>query len=109
MTKVIRKKRKFIANKMTNLTVTNVGLVKLKQNEHFIINFLGRTNEVCAMNWGLYATSSINKRLKEQDCITYLTRNAFKKKFIMIVHKKKKKFFHDYCEKEKIEIIRIIR
>ena len=109
MTKIIREKRKFIANRKTNLSVTNVGKIKLNKNEHFTINFLNKANEVCAMNWGLYATSSINKRLKDQGCITYLTQNFFKKKFIMIVHKNKKVNFRNYCRKEKIKIIKIIK
>ena len=64
MTKIIRKKRKFIANKKTNLTVTSVGRIKLRKNEHFSINFMDKVNDVCAMSWGLYATSSINKNSK---------------------------------------------
>ena len=42
------------------------------------------------MDWGLYATSSINKRLKNQSCITAIVINSYKKKFIMIIDKKKK-------------------
>ena len=109
MTKIIRKKRKFIANRKTNLSVTNVGRIKLNNNDHFTINFLKKSNEVCAMSWGLYATSSINKRLKDQGCITYLTQNIFKKKFIMIVDKNKKSIFRNYCKKEKIKIIKTIK
>jgi|TARA_X000000950_G_C13577781_1_gene522210 hypothetical protein len=109
MTKIIRKKRKFVANKKTNLTVTSVGRIKLRKNEHFSINFMDKVNDVCAMSWGLYATSSINKRLKKQGCITYLTQNASKKKFIMIVHKNKKMNFQSYCKREKIKVIKIIK
>ncbi len=109
MAKFIKKKRKFIANKITNLSVTNVGKIKLKSNEHLEINFLqNKENEVCAMDWGIYATSSINKRLKNQNCSTYLTKNVYKKKFIMIVQNNKKKHFKDYCKKEKIKIIKKI-
>ena len=109
MIKIIKKKRKFIANKNTNLIVTDVGTIKLKNNEHLTIKFLNKKNEVCAMNWGLYATCSINKRLKEQGCVTYLTQNIFNKKFIMIVLKNKKTNFLNYCKKEKIKVIKIIK
>ena len=30
-----------------------------------------KKNEVCAMNWGMYATSSINRRLKKQNLFNF--------------------------------------
>jgi len=109
MAKLFKKKRKFTANKKTNLVVTHVGKIRLKKNEHFTINFLNKNNEVCAMDWGLYATSSINKRLKNQSCITAIVTNSYKKKFIMIIDKKKKKQFQKYCKSEKLRILKVIK
>ncbi len=103
------KKRKFLANAKTGLYVTNIGKISLKNNQHCTIRFLKKENEICAMNWGMYATSSINKRLKNQGCLTLLTENMYKKKFIMIIDKKKKSLFNKYCKKEKIKILKIIK
>ena len=52
------------------------------------------------MNWGMYATSSINKRLKNQGCLTLLTENMYKKKFIMIVDKKRKVYSINTAKKK---------
>ena len=46
-------KRKFVANKKTNLIISNVGEISLGTNEHLTINVLNKKNEICAMNWGL--------------------------------------------------------
>ena len=105
----LAKKRKFLANSKTGLYVTNVGKIHLKKNQHCSIQFLKKENEICAMNWGMYATSSINKRLKNQGCLTILTENMYKKKFIMIVDKNKKNLFSKYCKKEKIKVLKIIK
>ena len=104
-----KKKRRFLANPKTNLYVNDVGNISLKKNDHLTINFLKNQNEICAMDWGMYATSSINKRLKEQGCSTVLTKNKSNKLFIMIVNKKKKRLFSKYCKKEKIKIIKWIK
>ena len=101
-----KKIRKFIVNKKTNLIVSDVGEISLKNNEHLTINVLNKKNEICAMNWGFYATSSINSRLKKEGFITALTKNSFNKLFVMIVHVKKRKQFSKYCKKEKIKVVK---
>ena len=73
----------FIANKKTNLVLSDVGEVILKNKEHLTIKVLNKKNEICAMNWGLYATSSINNRLKNEGFITALTKNSFNKIFFV--------------------------
>ena len=100
-----RKIRKFVVNKKTNLILSDVGEVSLKNNEHLTINVLNKKHDICAMNWGLYATSSINSRLKREGFITALTKNSMNKLFIMIVDKKKRKQFSKYCKKEKIKVV----
>ena len=101
-----KKVRKFVANKKTNLVLSDVGEVVLKNKEHLTIKVLNKKNEVCAMNWGLYATSSINSRLKNEGFITALTKNSFNKIFLMIVDKRKKSIFSKYCKLEKIKVIK---
>ena len=104
-----KKKRKFLVNPKTNLYVNDVGSISLEKNDHLTINFLKKQSGICVMDWGMYATPSINKRLKDQGCLTALTKNISNKLFIMIVNKKKKKSFFKYCKKEKIKVIKWIK
>mgnify|MGYP001182828789 CR=1 FL=1 len=99
-------KRKFVANKKTNLIISNVGEILLGTNEHLTINVLNKKNEICTMNWGLYATSSINSRLKKEGFLTAFTKNSFNKFFVMLIDKKKIKNFKNYCKVEKIKVIK---
>ena len=109
--KVIKKKiRKFVANKKTKTVLSDVGRVILREKELLTIQIHNqKKNEVCAMNWGMYATSSINRRLKKQNLLTVITKNKMNKIFIMIVDYKRKKFFNEYCKKESLKIIRWIK
>tara|TARA_B100000965_G_scaffold32366_1_gene23932 strand:- start:18209 stop:18541 length:333 start_codon:yes stop_codon:yes gene_type:complete len=99
------KKREFIANKKTNLKLKDVGRIVLKEKEHLTIQINNKKNEVCAFDWGMYATSSINNRLKREGFKTFVVKNINKKIFIMLVDKKKIKNFMSYINKEKINII----
>ena len=101
-----RKKREFVANKKTNLIVSDVGKLLLKNNEHLTIQVANKKNEICAMSWGLYATSSINHRLKKEGFKTFLVKNSLNKLFIMLVDKRKTKQFKRYLLKEKIKILK---
>ena len=99
-----KKKRKFIANKEKNLIVNNVGKIVLKKKDHLTIEINKKKNEICAFEWGMYATSSINKRLKKEGFKTFLVKNNYKKFFIMLVDKKKMKSFNSYLLSEKSKI-----
>tara|TARA_E500000178_G_scaffold356577_1_gene435650 strand:+ start:1571 stop:1903 length:333 start_codon:yes stop_codon:yes gene_type:complete len=103
------KKRKFIANKKTNLLVSDVGKIILQSREHLTIETKKRKNEICAMEWGFYLTPSINQRLKKQNFEVYLVKNKNKKKFIVSVLNNKKKAFHQYAKKEGFVSIRKLK
>ena len=100
-----KKIRKFIANKDTNVILSDVGKIILNKNEHLTIQANNKKNEICMMEWGLYATSSINNRLKKEGFETALVKNSFNKFFIMIVDNNKKKIFFKYCKKESIKVV----
>ena len=102
----IKNKRKFLVNKKTNLKVTDVGKIILRKNEHLTIEVSKKKNEICGMNWGLYITSSINQRLKNEGFETVLVKNSYKKLYVMLVLKSKIKSFKKYISKEKIKIIK---
>ena len=64
-----------------------------------------KKNEICMMEWGLYATSSLNNRLKNEGFKTALVKSSFNKLFVMIVDNKKKNQFIKYCKKESLKVI----
>lgn len=103
------KKREFIANKITKIKLKDVGRVVLKEKEHLTIQANNKKNEVCAFNWGMYATSSINNRLKKEGFRTFIVKNIYKKIFIMLVDKKKLKNFKGYIKSEKIKIFKELK
>ncbi len=103
------KKREFIANKKTKLKLKDVGRIVLKEKEHLTIQINNKKNEVCAFNWGMYATSSINNRLKKEGFKTFIVKNIYKKIFIMLVDKKKLKNFKRYIKSEKIKVFKELK
>lgn len=103
------KKRKFIANKNTKIKLKDVGRIVLREKEHLTIQINNKKNEVCAFDWGMYATSSINNRLKKEGLKTFIVKNINKKIFIMLVDKKKLKNFKTYIKSEKIKIFKEIK
>jgi hypothetical protein len=103
------KKREFIANKKTKLKLKDVGRIVLKEKEHLTIQINNKKNEVCAFDWGMYATSSINNRLKKEGFKTFIVKNIYKKIFIMLVDKKKLKNFKRYIKSEKIKVFKELK
>ena len=103
------KKREFIVNKKTKLKLKDVGRIVLKEKEHLTIQTNNKKNEVCAFNWGMYATSSINNRLKKEGFKTFIVKNIYKKIFIMLVDKKKLKNFKSYIKSEKIKVFKELK
>lgn len=101
-----KNRRSFLANEKTNLLVRNIGKISLSNKEHLTIEVNKKKNEICAFDWGMYATSSINNRLKKEKLKTFLVRNSYKKLFIMLVDTKKIKSFKKYISSEKIKIIK---
>lgn len=103
------KKREFVANKQTKIKLKDVGKIILKKKEHLTIEVNRKKNEICALDWGMYATSSINNRLKKEGLRTFIVKNIYKKIFIMLVDKKKLKNFRSYIKSEKIKILKELK
>ena len=78
----------------------------MKKKEHLTIQVNKKKNEVCAFDRGMYATSSLNGRLKKEGLNTFLVKNNYNKYFIMLVDKTKIKNFKKYLLKEKSKIIK---
>ena len=100
-----KRPRKFVANKKTNLILSDVGKITLNKNEHITIQTKNKKHDICAMNWGFYATSSLNRRLKLQGFKTFLVKNFYNKLFVMIVENRKKNLFKKYCKQESLRIV----
>lgn len=103
------KKREFVANKQTKIKLKDVGKIILKKKEHLTIEVNRKKNEICALDWGMYVTSSINNRLKKEGLRTFIVKNIYKKIFIMLVDKKKLKNFRSYIKSEKIKILKELK
>ena len=81
----------------------------MKKKEHLTIEVNRKKNEVCAFDWGMYATSSINNRLKREGLKTFIVKNISKKIFVMLVDNKKTKNFKEFIKREKINIIKELK
>ena len=103
-----KKKRSFIVNNKTNLKIKNVGKISLLNKEHLTIEVNKKKNEVCAFDWGMYATSSINKRLKKEKLKTFIVKNKEKKFFIMLVDTRKMRIFNKYLISENLKVVKIL-
>jgi len=107
--KLIKKKtiRKFSVGKR-NLVLKDCGQIYLNDNEQ--VTFVKKKSEfdIVKKNWGYYATPSINKRLKNFNFRTYITKNSNNYINVMIVHKEKIKYFKKYLKVESMIILKEI-
>ena len=56
----------------------------------------------------MYATSSINKRLKKEKLKTFIVKNKEKKLFIMLVDVKKMRIFNKYLVSENLKVLKTL-
>tara|TARA_B110000027_G_C15933800_1_gene218129 strand:+ start:177 stop:515 length:339 start_codon:yes stop_codon:yes gene_type:complete len=104
--RVVKKKRIFQPNKKKRLFLNHVANINLKNNE--LVTFVDNNHEydVVKKAWGYYATPSINKRLVNNNFLTFLVKNRVTSDlFIFLVQKNKVKLFKDYIKKENIKIV----
>ena len=104
--RVVKKKRIFQPNKKKRLFLNHVENINLKNNE--LVTFVDNNHEydVVKKAWGYYATPSINKRLVNNNFLTFLVKNRVTSDlFIFLVQKNKVKLFKDYIKKENIKIV----
>lgn len=106
MRKYIKKKpRKYKVGVSENIIIKDFGKIKLNKNEQ--ISFIGNKGlfDFCKKDWGFYATSSINKRLRNNKFETYLVKNIFNNIYLWVVEKNKRRSFLRYLNEENHEII----
>lgn len=100
-----KKPRIFLVSKKNKIFLKDVGKIYLNNNENLtFITENKKKHEICKKDWGFYATSSINNRLKKEGFKTALVK-THNKYFIMIVDSIKKKSFKTYCKKEHITVV----
>ena len=96
--KIKKLNRSFLVGDKKNIKITHVGNLRLKNNEQITILFKNSEYDFIKKNWGFYATSSINKRLKDQGFVSCLVKNKNKKIYLMVIHKTKINEFKKYCK-----------
>jgi len=103
--KINKKKRNFEVGRGKKITIKDVAKIYLKHNEQvtFMTSNQGK-HDVTRKDWGLYATQSINSRLKKK-FKTALVINPLKRVFIMLVERNKIKNFKRYCKQENQKVL----
>ena len=104
--KLLEIPRKFIVGKSQDIEMLDCGKIELEDNE--MISFVtieGCEYDVCAKDWGFYATPSVNGRLVREGFITALVKNTFDQYYVMLVDKNKVDSFNNYVEKENLILV----
>lgn len=104
--KLTENPRKFFADKLKTIEISDFGKLVLEPNEMISFETLsGKGLDFSRKNWGYYATPSINDRLKREGFKTALVRNANNQVYIMVVDTDELDSFHEYLETEKNSIV----
>ena len=104
--KIIKKKRVFQPTKNKKIFLKHVANIDLKNNE--LVTFIDKNDEydVVKKSWGYYATPSINKRLANNNFLTFLVKNkATNDLFIFLVKKNKVQLFENFKKKNNYKIV----
>ena len=102
----IKKRNRIFEAGITKIKIKDCGLIQLKNNNQITFKSGKSEYDVCKKDWGYYATSSINGRLKKFRFRTFIISNDQKKIFIFLVHNNRMKLFKNYLKKEKNFIIK---
>ena len=87
--------------------ITETMMVELSHNEQIVFHDDNEFNyDFVKKDWGYYATSSINDRLKKNGFLTCLVSNKNNKIFLLVVKENSTNEFRYYLEKENMKIIR---
>ena len=100
-----RKPRIFKVGFDNSFTVKDFGRIKIKNNEQITFIHNKKKYDFGTKDWGYYATSSINKRLKESGYKTFLVKNILNRIYVMAVDKNKIKEFEKYLKNENQRIL----
>ena len=103
----IKKKKRNFKTGITDIVITHVADLKLKNDELVTFKVNKKTEyDVTRKNWGFYSTPSINKRLLKFGFDSALTHNPYYGTyFMMIVEKNKKKAFMKYLKSQNMTLI----
>lgn len=99
--------RVFSVGSKQDIHISDCGRIYLEPDEQ--ITFITKEDkeyDVTAKNWGYYATSSVNGRLKNMGFKTALVKNLHGLYYIMIVDLSKMREFKSYLNDENNEIER---
>ena len=104
--KLEKKDRKYQGSTTDDSLMTDCGRLYLEPNEMItLVNRHGKKYDVCAREWGFYATPSVNSRLANEGFSTALVENSSGKIFVMVVDDAAKEEFFRYLEKESSKVI----
>jgi SAM-dependent methyltransferase len=95
-----------VGNLSHQLTIADFGTIELDDNEQ--ISFTtesGGEHQVIKKDWGFYATSSLNYRLKNFGIRGCLVKNILGRLFLMLVEEKKVNEFLKYLELDNQKIV----
>jgi hypothetical protein len=104
--KLLEIPRKFIVGKSQDIEILDCGKIELDDNE--MLSFVtseGCEYDVCAKDWGFYATPSVNGRLVREGFKTALVKNSLNQYYVMLVDINKLESFNNYTEKENLIIV----
>lgn len=105
--KIKKLKRRFKVGIKKDIEIKHIANIYLNSNEQ--VTFFSkkkREYDFVKKDWGYYATSSINSRLKKFNFLTCLIKNKLiKKLFIVVVYKEKLNLFRKYLKKEKLKVV----
>ena len=104
--KLEKEDRKFKGSGTDDSLTTDCGRLYLESNEMItLVNLHGKEYDVCAREWGFYATPSVNSRLVNEGFSTALVENTSGKIFVMVVDDAEREKFFRYIEKESSKVI----
>ena len=97
--RIKKSKRVFKPNKNSKIEITDCGKIYLKNNEQVTFIFNKKNYDFCQKNWGFYASSSINSRLKKEGFKLGLFKNKNDRRYIYAVDTSKIKTFKSFLKK----------
>lgn len=98
--------RKFRVGRERTIELSDCGRVHLGADEQ--VTFVtpgGREYDFAAKRWGLYATPSVNGRLRDQGFKTALVRNTQGRIYVMVVEPERLAEFDEYLNAEQQTLV----
>ena len=87
-----KKVRRFKVGLKKDITLKDVGNLKLNNNELITFKFEKKNYDFVKKNWGFYISQSINSRVKKAGFKIALVKNIYNRFYLMAVSNNKKFF-----------------